>query len=80
MSTNMAKIYNSYNFIPREMVILLNGCFSTLPACEIFHYFYSKTSFKMPENVVYYQIIIEFDSLMRQTVKSGFWEERLWMG
>ena len=80
MSTNMAKIYNSYNFIPREMVILLNGCFSTLPACEIFHSFYSKTSFKMPENVVYYQIIIEFDSLMRQTVKSGFWEERLWMG
>ena len=54
MSTNMAKIYNSYNFIPREMVILLNGCFSTLSACEIFHYFYSKTSFKMPENVVYY--------------------------
>ena len=54
MSTNMAKIYNSHNFIPREMVTLLSGCFSTLPACEIFHYFYSKTSFKMPENVVYY--------------------------
>ena len=37
MSTDMAKIYNSHNFIPREMVTLLNGCFSTLPACEIFH-------------------------------------------
>ena len=54
MSMNMAKIYNSHNSIPREMVTLLNGCFSALPACEIFHYFYSKTSFKMPENVVYY--------------------------
>lgn len=54
MSTDMAKIYNSHNFIPREMVTLLNGCFSTLSACEIFHYFYSKTSFKIPENVVYY--------------------------
>jgi len=39
MSTDMAKIYNSHNSIPREMVTLLNGCFSTLPACEIFHYF-----------------------------------------
>lgn len=54
VSTDMAKIYNSHNFIPREMVTLLSGRFSTLPACEIFHYFYSKTSFKMPENVVYY--------------------------
>ncbi len=42
MSTDMAKIYNSHNSIPREMVTLLNGCFSTLPACEIFHYFYYK--------------------------------------
>ena len=54
MSTNMAKIYNSHNSIPREMVTLLNGCFSTLSACEIFHYFYSKTGFKMSEDVVYY--------------------------
>ena len=54
MSMNMAKIYNSHNFIPREMVTLLSGRFFPLSACEIFHYFYSKTSFKMPENVVYY--------------------------
>lgn len=54
MSTDMAKIYNSHNFIPWEMVTLLSRRFSTLPACEIFHYFYSKTGFKMPENVVYY--------------------------
>ncbi len=54
MSMNMAKIYNSHNFIPREMVTLLNGRFSALPACEIIHYFYSKTGFKMSEDVVYY--------------------------
>lgn len=52
MSTDMAKIYNSHNSIPREMVTLLSGRFFPLSACEIFHYFYSKTSFKMPENVV----------------------------
>lgn len=52
MSMNMAKIYNSHNFIPREMVTLLSGRLFPLPACEIFHYFYSKTGFKMPENVV----------------------------
>lgn len=52
MSTDMAKIYNSHNFIPREMVTLLSGRLFPLSACEIFHYFYSKTSFKMPENVV----------------------------
>lgn len=54
MSTDMAKIYNSHNFIPREMVTLLSGRFFPLSACEIFHYFYSKTSFKMSEDVVYY--------------------------
>lgn len=36
LSTDMAKIYNSYNFIPREMVALLNGRFFYLPACENF--------------------------------------------
>ena len=54
MSTDMAKIYNSHNFIPREMVTVLNGCGSALRACEIFHYFYPETGFKMSEDVVYY--------------------------
>lgn len=54
MSMNMAKIYNSHNFIPREMVTLLSGRFSTLPACKKFHYFYPETGFKMSEDVVYY--------------------------
>ena len=36
MSTDMAKIYNFHNFIPWEMVTLLNGRFFYLPACENF--------------------------------------------
>lgn len=56
MSTDMAKIYNSHNSIPREMVTLLNGCFSTLPACEIFHYFYTK-NFDYPEKPLKYKHI-----------------------
>lgn len=54
MSTDMAKIYNSHNFIPREMVTLLSGRLFPLSACKKFHYFYSKTGFKMSEDVVYY--------------------------
>ena len=42
MSTDMAKIYNSHNFIPREMVTLLNGRFFYLPACENFIIFIAK--------------------------------------
>ena len=49
----MAKIYNSYNFIPREMVTLLRGRFSLSGAVKIFINFYWKTSFKMSGNVVY---------------------------
>ena len=49
MSTDMAKIYNSHNFIPREMVTLLSGRFSTLPACEIFHFFIPKPVSKCPK-------------------------------
>lgn len=54
MSTNMAKIYNSHNFIPREMVTLLSGRLFHLSACKKFHYFYPETGFKMSEDVVYY--------------------------
>ena len=54
MSTDMAKIYNSHNFIPREMVTLLSGCLFPLSACKKFHYFYPETGFKMSEDVVYY--------------------------
>jgi len=31
---------------------LLSGRLFPLSACKKFHYFYSKTGFKMPENVV----------------------------
>ena len=45
MSTDMAKIYNSHNFIPREMVTLLSGRLFPLSACKKFHYFYPETGF-----------------------------------
>ena len=51
MSTDMAKIYNSHNFIPREMVTLLSGRLFPLSACKKF---YPETGFKMSEDVVYY--------------------------
>ena len=54
MSTDMAKIYNSHNFIPREMVTLLSGRLFDLSVCIKFHYLFPVTGFKMSEDVVYY--------------------------
>ena len=66
MSTDMAKIYNSYNFIPREMVTLLRERFSLCGAVKIFINFYWKTSFKMSGNVVYWYIIVKPDGKRRK--------------
>ena len=49
MSTDMAKIYNSHNFIPREMVTLLSGRFFYLPAWENFIIFIPKPVLKCPK-------------------------------
>ena len=49
MSTDMAKIYNSHNFIPWEMVTLLNGRFFYRPACENFIIFIAKPVSKCPK-------------------------------
>lgn len=49
MSTDMAKIYNSHNFIPREMVTLLSGRFFYRPACENFIIFIAKPVSKCPK-------------------------------
>ena len=42
MSMNMAKIYNSHNFIPREMVTLLSGRLFPCPRVKNFIIFIPK--------------------------------------
>ena len=42
MSTDMAKIYNSHNFISLEMVTLLSGRFSPCPRVKNFIIFIPK--------------------------------------
>lgn len=49
MSTDMAKIYNSHNFIPREMVTLLSGRFSPCPHVKNFIIFIPKPVSKCPK-------------------------------
>ena len=49
MSTDMAKIYNSHNFIPREMVTLLSGRFSSCPRVKNFIIFIPNPVSKCPK-------------------------------
>lgn len=49
MSTDMAKIYNSHNFIPREMVTLLRRLFLPVVPFNFSSNFILKTVSKCPE-------------------------------
>lgn len=49
MSTDMAKIYNSHNFIPREMVTLLSGRLFPCPRVKNFIIFIPKPVSKCPK-------------------------------
>lgn len=49
MSTDMAKIYNSHNSIPREMVTLLSGRLFPCPRVKNFIIFIPKPVSKCPK-------------------------------